>query len=115
MRIQPDEGIALKFAAKLPGPMVRIRNVNMDFRYGTSFGTVPPEAYERLLLDAWLGDSTLFIRGDEAEAAWELLTPVLRRLEAEPPADFPNYAAGTWGPAAADALLARDGREWRRL
>lgn len=115
MRIQPDEGIALKFAAKVPGPTIRIRSVDMDFRYGRSFGSAPPEAYERLLLDALLGDSTLFIRGDEALASWELLTPVLRRLEAEPAPYFPNYSAGNWGPLLADELIARDGRKWRRL
>lgn len=115
MRIQPDEGIALKFAAKVPGPTIRIRSVNMDFRYGSSFGAAPPEAYERLLLDALLGDSTLFIRGDEALASWELLTPVLRRLEAEPAPYFPNYSAGSWGPLLADELPAREGRKWRRL
>ncbi|MCZ7567836.1 MAG: glucose-6-phosphate dehydrogenase [Ardenticatenaceae bacterium] len=115
MRIQPDEGIALRFAAKVPGPTIRIRSVDMDFRYGASFGTAPPEAYERLLLDALLGDSTLFIRGDEALASWELLTPVLQRLEAEPPTDFPNYPAGSWGPISADELLAREGRKWRRV
>ncbi|HYN87653.1 MAG TPA: glucose-6-phosphate dehydrogenase [Ardenticatenaceae bacterium] len=115
IRIQPDEGIALKFAAKVPGLAGRIRPVTMDFRYGTSFGTAPPEAYERLLLEALLGDSTLFIRGDEALAAWELLTPVLQLWESEAPSDFPNYAAGSWGPDAADELLDRDRREWRRL
>ncbi len=116
LRIQPDEGITLKFDSKLPGPKPRIQPVTMDFRYGTSFGQQPPEAYERLILDAILGDSTLFIRRDEVEAAW---TYIDRLMEGWHSSDrrpaLPDYTAGTWGPAESDVLLARDGRTWRRL
>ncbi len=114
VRVQPDEGITVKFRAKLPGQAVNIRNVNMDFDYGTSFGKKSPEAYERLLLDAMLGDSTLFARGDMVEASWELLMPVLD-VWSQPAGDgFPNYAAGSWGPQASDDWLASEGRQWRR-
>ncbi|NCO35180.1 MAG: glucose-6-phosphate dehydrogenase [Armatimonadetes bacterium] len=115
MRIQPDEGISLRFEAKLPGQTTRLRSVNMDFRYSTSFGAQPPEAYERLLLDCMLGDSTLFTRGDEAESAWEFVDGIRCGWDQHPPQDFPNYAAGTWGPESARRLLAEDAREWRRL
>jgi glucose-6-phosphate 1-dehydrogenase len=114
MRIQPNEGITLRFGAKLPGQALRIRWVNMDFRYGSSFGSKPPEAYERLLLDCLLGDSTLYARRDMVERGWEIVTPLLEAWK-EPPADFPNYAAGTWGPKAAFELMERDGRKWRKL
>jgi glucose-6-phosphate 1-dehydrogenase len=112
MRIQPDEGIALKFDAKLPGPTMRLRPVTMEFRYGTSFDVAPGEAYERLLLDVMLGDSTLFARHDEVERAWEILTPL---LETWAPQEPQTYEAGSWGPKAADELIERDGRHWRRL
>ncbi len=114
LRIQPDEGITLRFGSKVPGPEARVLPVAMDFRYGTSFGQEPPEAYERLLLDAILGDPTLFIRRDEVEASWTWIDAIERAWSAaaDPPED---YAAGTWGPAGAVALLARDGRVWRRL
>jgi len=115
-RIQPDEGITLKFETKVPGMTMESRTVNMDFRYGTAFAEGTSEAYERLLLDCMLGDATLFIRGDETEAAWAALMPVLRHWEsAEPEGSFPNYEAGSWGPAAADALLGKPWRKWRRL
>jgi glucose-6-phosphate 1-dehydrogenase len=88
--------------------------VTMEFRYGTSFGAEPPEAYERLILDCMLGDGTLFTRGDEVEASWAFIDRIEKAwARSEPPA-FPNYASGSWGPDAADALLARDGRKWRR-
>jgi len=87
----------------------------MEFRYGTSFGQEPPEAYERLLLDAILGDSTLFIRRDEVEASWAFIDAVVQGWSAAGKGQLPQYAAGSWGPEEADALLARDGRSWRRL
>jgi glucose-6-phosphate 1-dehydrogenase len=114
LRIQPDEGVAWKFGAKVPGPVTKVDTVTMDFRYREFFGASQPEAYERLLMDAIHGDSTLFARRDEVEAAWEHVTPVLDVWRDNPPLDHPNYEAGTWGPDAAVALLARDGRRWRR-
>ena len=114
LRIQPDEGIALKFGAKEPGPTMKVDPVTMDFRYSEFFGASQPEAYERLLMDAMHGDSTLFARRDEVEAAWERVTPLLDTWRDNPPLDHPNYEAGAWGPDAAVALLARDGRRWRR-
>ncbi len=114
IRIQPNEGISLRFGAKLPGQALRIRSVNMDFRYGSSFGVKPPEAYERLLLDCMLGDSTLYARRDMVERGWEIVTPILEAWE-KPAPDFPNYEAGSWGPQAAFALIERDGRDWRKL
>jgi glucose-6-phosphate 1-dehydrogenase len=114
VRIQPNEGITLRFGAKLPGQRTRIRQVNMDFRYGSSFGVEPPEAYERLLLDCMLGDSTLYARRDMTERGWEIVTPILEAWR-RPALNFPNYEAGSWGPKAADDLLRRDGRRWRKL
>jgi glucose-6-phosphate 1-dehydrogenase len=114
MRIQPEEGASLEFVAKVPGPQVDLRTVRMDFAYGNSFLKSSPEAYERLLLDALLGDSTLFARWDEVERAWEILDELITTWAAEP-GEYPNYEAGSWGPDAADDLLARDGRQWRRL
>ena len=114
IRIQPNEGISLRFGAKLPGQSMRIRAVNMDFRYGSSFGVKAPEAYERLLLDCMLGDSTLYARRDMAERGWEIVTPILEAWK-KPAPDFPNYEAGSWGPPASFELLKRDGREWRKL
>ena len=115
IRVQPDEGIALRFAAKVPGERYRPRTVSMDFRYGTAFGSATPEAYERLLLDAILGDQTLFTRADEVEAAWKLVDSVLRVTEAPDGGRPASYEAGTWGPDESDQLLAADGRAWRRL
>src|SRR5438132_1335616 len=113
IRIQPDEGISLKFDSKVPGPSIRTAPVTMEFRYATSFGAEPPEAYERLLLETMLGDSTLFARRDEVETAWAWLDPLLSAWAADsrPPDSYP---AGTWGPEAADQLIERDGRKWRR-
>jgi glucose-6-phosphate 1-dehydrogenase len=113
IRIQPDEGISLNFNAKIPGQAINIRTVRMDFQYGTSFGKRSPEAYERLLLDALLGDSTLFARGDMVEVAWELAMHILEAWQ-QPASNFPNYQAGSWGPKEADELIERDGRRWRR-
>jgi glucose-6-phosphate 1-dehydrogenase len=115
LNIQPDEGISLKIESKIPGQDNRIRPVNMDFRYGTSFGVPTPEAYERLLLDAMLGDPMLFTREDEVEAQWALITPILEAWERMPEPAFPNYEAGIWGPDEADYFIERDGRNWRRL
>ncbi len=114
IRIQPNEGITLRFSAKLPGQSMRIRTVNMDFRYGSSFGVKSPEAYERLLLDCLLGDSTLFARRDMVERGWEIVAPILDAWK-QPAPDFPNHEAGSWGPAAAFKLIEKDGRKWRRL
>ncbi|HEX8772772.1 MAG TPA: glucose-6-phosphate dehydrogenase [Pyrinomonadaceae bacterium] len=114
IRIQPNEGITLRFGAKLPGQRMRIRWVNMDFRYGSSFGVHTPEAYERLLLDCILGDSTLYARRDMTERGWEIVMPILEAWK-KPATTFPNYEAGTWGPKAAFELIERDGRRWRRL
>jgi glucose-6-phosphate 1-dehydrogenase len=114
IRIQPDEGISLKLGAKMPGSKMFIRQMQMTFSYGAAFGEFPATAYETLLLDAMEGDPTLFNRGDAVALSWEILAPVLeawQAVSAYPP--FPNYAAGAWGPAAADALLARDGRAWK--
>ncbi|MDQ3044367.1 MAG: glucose-6-phosphate dehydrogenase [Chloroflexota bacterium] len=113
MRIQPDEGIALRFAAKVPGATTRLRTVRMDFLYGASFGEAGPDAYERLLLDAMLGDPTLFARRDEVEAAWQLMQPILDAWSDQPVPVYP-YEAGAWGPSKAESLIRRDGREWRR-
>ncbi len=115
MRIQPDEGIALRFGAKVPGPSMNICPVNMDFSYAAAFGASSNNGYERLLLDAMLGDATLFAHRAGVEATWALYTPILEAWKAAPIADLPNYAAGTWGPEAADALLERDGHSWRKL
>ncbi len=113
IRIQPDEGISLKFDSKLPGPTVKTAPVTMEFRYATSFGAEPPEAYERLLLETMLGDSTLFARRDEVETAWAWLDPLLKRWASDGRGPA-IYQAGTWGPEAADALIEHDGRRWRR-
>jgi glucose-6-phosphate 1-dehydrogenase len=114
VRIQPDEGIALRFGAKRPGAEMKIEPVKMDFHYSEFFGSKSADAYERLLMDAIHGDSTLFARRDEVEAAWEPVSAILETWEGAPPSDMPNYPAGTWGPEAAVALMARDGRAWRR-
>ncbi len=115
LRIQPDEGITLRFDAKIPGQAEKLRDVNMDFRYGTSFGVPTPEAYERLILDAMLGDSKLFARDDEVETAWALMTNFLKGWAQHGTAKLPQYSAGTWGPKEADDWIARDGRQWRRI
>jgi glucose-6-phosphate 1-dehydrogenase len=113
IRIQPDEGIALRFAAKVPGPTMQLRNVRMDFFYGSAFGEAGPDAYEPLLLDAMLGDPTLFQRRDEVETAWGIVQPILDAW-AEGVSPVRIYSAGTWGPEEADELVREDGREWRR-
>jgi glucose-6-phosphate 1-dehydrogenase len=115
LRIQPDEGIALEFAAKRPGPSVTLSSVSMDFAYKTYFEIEPNTGYETLLFDCMIGDATLFQRADNIEAGWRVVQPILDVWANNPPRDFPNYAAGGSGPAAADELLARDGRAWRPL
>ena len=116
LRIQPDEGITMRIGAKVPGPSMEVRSVSMDFSYGTSFSDDLPDAYERLLLDVMLGDPTLFPRWDEVEQAWQAVQPILDRWAEAPPPEFPSYEAGSWGPKAADELIARGrpGRRWRR-
>jgi glucose-6-phosphate 1-dehydrogenase len=115
IRIQPDEGIMLRFGAKVPGLGIDVRSVTMDFTYGSAFSVDSPDAYETLILDALLGDPSLFTRADEVETAWGIVTPVIEAWAEQPSPDFPNYEAGTWGPREADELLARDGRRWRRI
>lgn len=115
IRVQPNEGISLKFLTKVPGSPPRLRPAAMDFVYGASFVVQSPSAYETLLLDALQGDATLFTRSDEVEAAWTIMERVLNGWQAAAPAKLPSYEAGTWGPAAADELIERDGRQWRRL
>ena len=115
MRIQPDEGITLRFGAKLPGPEMQISPVNMNFSYAEAFGASSANGYERLLLDAMLGDATLFAHRDGVEATWALITPILQDWVKNPIKDLPNYAAGTWGPSTSDAMLKADGRKWRKL
>jgi glucose-6-phosphate 1-dehydrogenase len=112
LRIQPDEGITLCFGAKVPGQEFEIRSVSMDFSYGATFTEETPDAYERLLLDAMVGDPVLFIRSDEVEQSWTITAPVLEAWETGQ-APLARYASGTWGPPASDVLLARDGRAWR--
>jgi glucose-6-phosphate 1-dehydrogenase len=112
VNVQPDEGVSLAIGAKVPGQGMTIRTVHMDFLYGGSFRTGMPEAYERLILDAMLGDSTLFTRTDEVEEQWKLVDAIIAGWQRDKPA-FPNYPAGSWGPPSADELVQRDGRSWR--
>jgi len=112
IRIQPEEGITLRFSAKQPGPATHVRDVNMDFRYSTSFGMASASAYERLLLDCMLGDPTLFSTSRFVEVAWSLVRPILEQWKSKPALDFPNYASGSWGPAAADKLMDY-GQSWK--
>src|SRR5204862_4185551 len=113
VHVQPDEGVSLAIGAKVPGQGMRIRTVHMDFLHGGAFRTELPEAYERLLLDAMLGDQTLFTRSDEVEEQWALVDAIVSGWARDRPY-FPNYNAGTWGPPSAVELLHRDGRSWRR-
>jgi glucose-6-phosphate 1-dehydrogenase len=115
LRIQPDEGIALEFAAKRPGPTVRLSSVSMDFAYKSYFDMAPNTGYETLIYDCMIGDATLFQRADNIEAGWQAVQPILDAWQNNPPPDFPNYEAGGTGPAAAEELLTRDGRAWRPL
>jgi glucose-6-phosphate 1-dehydrogenase len=113
LHIQPEEGISLRFAAKVPGPAMRLGAVDMNFEYADYFGTRPTTGYERLLHDCMVGDATLFQRADMVEAGWCVVSPALDVWKALPPRNFPNYAAGTGGPKEADDLMERDGRRWR--
>jgi glucose-6-phosphate 1-dehydrogenase len=115
VRIQPNEGITLRFQVKAPGPAMEARPSRMDFDYLSAFGKEPPDAYERLLLDAALGDSTLFIRDDEVEAAWSFVGPIVESCDAEKGMKIPLYPAGTWGPVEADRLIEADGRRWELM
>jgi glucose-6-phosphate 1-dehydrogenase len=115
LRVQPEEGLAMRIASKLPGPKVRIYPVQMEFNYTASLGGTPPEAYERLLLDVMAGDATLFLRRDAVEAAWKFVMPVLNHWERCRVRDLPEYQCGTWGPVEADRIIVPDGRLWRTL
>ena len=115
IRVQPDEGIALRFGAKLPGPNVRMGNVAMEFKYSEAFGATSSTGYETLIYDCIKGDATLFQRADMVEMGWSIVNPIQELWHALPTHDFPNYAAGSWGPWGADELLARDGRSWREI
>ncbi len=114
LHIQPDEGISLRFGAKVPGPTLGIGAVDMNFDYQDYFGDTPSTGYERLLHDCMVGDATLFQRADQVEAGWSVVTPIQEAWSSQPPRAFPNYKAGSWGPDEADELLARDGREWEQ-
>jgi glucose-6-phosphate 1-dehydrogenase len=115
LRVQPEEGMAMRIASKLPGPKVRIYPVQMEFNYNVSLGGTPPEAYERLLLDVMAGDATLFLRKDAVEAAWKFVMPVLDHWSRVRVRDLPEYQCGTWGPVEADRIIVPDERNWRTL
>lgn len=115
VRVQPDEGISLRFGAKIPGPNVRMGNVAMEFKYKDAFGPTPNTGYETLIYDCIKGDPTLFQRADMVEMGWAIVNPVLEVWRALPARTFPNYVAGSWGPDESDELLKRDGRAWRRI
>ena len=115
IRIQPDEGIMLRFGAKIPGLGLDVRSVTMDFQYGSAFSVDSPDAYETLILDALQGDASLFTRADEVEHAWAIVDPIIASWADADAPTFPNYEAGTWGPPEADELLAREGHKWRRI
>jgi glucose-6-phosphate 1-dehydrogenase len=114
LRIQPDEGISLEFGAKIPGPIMRLGDVRMDFKYQDYFGAAPATGYETLIYDVMIGDATLFQRADNIESGWRVVQPVLDYW-AKHKSDFPNYAAGSQGPPEADELLQKDGRAWRPI
>ena len=120
LRVQPNDGVTLRFEAKIPGaalaltPEIEVASVDMDFTYSSAFGAQVHPAYETLLLDCMLGDATLFTRSDEVETGWRITDPLLEYWEKNPPAKIPTYPAGTWGPSAADEFIARDGFRWRQ-
>jgi glucose-6-phosphate 1-dehydrogenase len=113
IRVQPEEGIALRFEVKVPGIEDKMASVDMDFRYAEAFGELEHDAYETLLLDCMLGEATLFTRSDEVEAAWAVVDPMIDFWGNKRPDHFPNYAAGSWGPAVAEEFIAREGATWR--
>ena len=113
VRVQPDEGVTMRFGSKVPGSQMEVRDVTMDFGYGTAFTESSPEAYERLILDVLLGEPSLFPVNEEVERSWEILDPVIEHWAARPEGPDP-YAAGSWGPVSADLMLGRTGRHWRR-
>jgi glucose-6-phosphate 1-dehydrogenase len=115
IHIQPDEGISLRFGAKVPGPVMQLGLVNMEFDYARDFGRSHSTGYERLMYDCMMGDATLFQRADMVEAGWRVIQPVLDAWSSNPANQFPNYAAGSWGPAESDELLGHDGRAWRTI
>ena len=115
LRIQPDEGIAFEFGAKVPGPRMRVGDVRMDFKYEDYFGTAPATGYETLIYDVMAGDATLFMRRDTVEAAWRFVMPILEHWERQHARDLPEYQCGTWGPVEADRIINADGRQWRTL
>jgi glucose-6-phosphate 1-dehydrogenase len=115
IRVQPDEGMSLEFGAKVPGPVLKVGDVRMDFRYKDYFGTAPRTGYETLLYDIMMGDATLFQRADNVEAGWSVVQPVLDFWTSNAPQSFPNYAAGSQGPHVGDQLIENDGRSWRPI
>jgi glucose-6-phosphate 1-dehydrogenase len=115
LRLQPDEGISLGFQAKVPGPVMKMDNVRMDFDYAERFGATPSTGYETLVYDCMCGDATLFHRADSVDAGWRVVQPVLDVWKALPARHFPNYAAGSWGPEESDELLTKSGRAWRNV
>lgn len=112
LTIQPEEKISLRFGVKYPFAANQIYSIHMDFSYREAFQTTSFSAYERLLLDCVKGDLTLFVREDQIEAMWEVVDPIIQRWESIAPKNFPNYAAGTWGPVEAERLLEQEGRRW---
>jgi glucose-6-phosphate 1-dehydrogenase len=112
IRIQPEEGIVTRIQVKHPGTKLLLGAAEMQFRYSDAFKTATPDAYETLLLDIIRGDATLFMRADQVECAWGLVAPFLEAWETLPPADFPDYPAGSWGPESADLMIAREGHRW---
>jgi glucose-6-phosphate 1-dehydrogenase len=115
LHIQPEEGISLQFGAKIPGLSMQVKNVNMDFKYQDYFGKQSSTGYETLLYDCMKGEAALFRREDQVDLAWQIMAPILEVWKSTPPKDFPNYEAGTWGPKAAEELLARDDRQWKEI
>jgi glucose-6-phosphate 1-dehydrogenase len=115
LRIQPDEGVALQFNAKVPGPVLHLDGVRMDFKYKDYFAAAPTTGYETLIYDCMKGDATLFQRDDTVEEGWRIVEPLLQAWQKAPREPIPTYEAGSEGPAAAQELMARDGRQWRRI